>query len=312
LAVFFFESRIGIRQAATKYLNEKTKRSLQRDAIELKKLEPYIGSLPIESIHMGTLQPYIQAQKNAGKKKRTINYALQVVRHILNLAADEWMDEFGLTWLVRAPKIKLLREDDKRQPYPLTWQEQDRLFGTLPTHLKNMALFKVNTGCRDQEVCSWRWKWERQVPGLDATVFVVPKEYVKYGEDHVVVLNSVARQVIDEMRGKVPEFVFTYEGKPIKAMCCTGWRSARERAGLPDLHVHDLKHAFGQRLRDAGVSFEDKQDLLGHKSNRITDHYTSPAIERLMEAAEKTTSGDSRKSPALVSLKQQNKSTKSA
>src|SRR5208283_886231 len=142
------------RQAAIKYLNETTKRSLKRDAIELKKLDPYIGSLPVESIHMGTLEPYIQAQKKACKKKRTINYALQVTRRILFLAADEWMDEFGLTWLVRAPKIRLLKEDDKRAPFPLSWEQQDQLFAELPPHLKRMALFAVNTGCRDREICN--------------------------------------------------------------------------------------------------------------------------------------------------------------
>ncbi len=29
-------------------------------------------------------------------------------------------------------------------------------------------------------------------------------------------------------------------------------------------------HTFGRRLRAAGVSYEDRQDLLGHKSGRIT------------------------------------------
>jgi integrase len=40
------------------------------------------------------------------------------------------------------------------------------------------------------------------------------------------------------------------------------------------VRVHDLKHTFGRRLRAAGVSFEDRQDLLGHKSGRITTHYS--------------------------------------
>ena len=52
------------------------------------------------------------------------------------------------------------------------------------------------------------------------------------------------------------------------------WRKDRQRAGLPQVHVHDLKHTFGRRLRAAGVSFEDRQDLLGHKSGRITTHYS--------------------------------------
>jgi integrase len=300
------------RQAATKYLNEKIKRSLGRDAIELKKLEPYIGPLTLESIHMGTLQPFIDAQKKAGKKRRTINYALQVVRHILKLASDEWMDEFGLTWILRAPKIRLLPETDKRAPYPLSWAEQDRLFNELPTHLRQMALFAVNTGCRDHEICNLRWEWEYDVPELDTSVFVIPKEHVKNNEDRVAVLNSVAKEVIENARGQHPDYVFIYRGKPISTMCRTGWTDARKRAELPLARVHDLKHTFGRRLRAAGVSFEDTQILLGHKSNRITDHYSSPEIWRLIEAAEKTTSRDSRKSPALVIIRRQIQSKKSA
>ena len=35
------------------------------------------------------------------------------------------------------------------------------------------------------------------------------------------------------------------------------------------------RHTFGRRFRAAGVSFEDRQDLLGHKSGRITTHYSA-------------------------------------
>lgn len=56
------------------------------------------------------------------------------------------------------------------------------------------------------------------------------------------------------------------------AMNNTSWQKARVRAGLPQVRVHDLKHTFGRRLRAAGVSFEDRQDLLGHKSGRMTTH----------------------------------------
>ncbi len=42
-----------------------------------------------------------------------------------------------------------------------------------------MALFKVNTGTREQEVVRLRWEWECQVPELETSVFVVPKQFVK-------------------------------------------------------------------------------------------------------------------------------------
>ena len=53
-----------------------------------------------------------------------------------------------------------------------------------------------------------------------------------------------------------------------------------------------------------GVSFEDRQDLLGHKSGRITTHYSAAELENLIEAANRVCGENSRKSPALVLLKQ--------
>ena len=84
----------------------------------------------------------------------------------------------------------------------------------------------------------------------------------------------------------------------------SAWESARVRAGLTQVRVHDLKHTFGRRLRASGVSIEDRQDLLGHRSGRITTHYSSAELENLIEAAEKVCGENSRKSPALVLLKQ--------
>jgi integrase len=45
---------------------------------------------------------------------------------------------------------------------------------------------------------------------------------------------------------------------------------AQARAGLTPVRVHDLEHTLGRRLRAAGLSFEDRQDLVGHRSGRIT------------------------------------------
>ena len=55
-----------------------------------------------------------------------------------------------------------------------------------------MCLFAVNTGCRDKEVCGLRWDDEVEIPRLETSVFIIPKEKVKNREDRLVVLNSVA------------------------------------------------------------------------------------------------------------------------
>jgi hypothetical protein len=51
---------------------------------------------------------------------------------------------------------------------------------------------------------------------------------------------------------------------------------------------------FGRRLRAAGVSFADRQDLLGHRSGRITSHYSAAELSRLIKAAEKVCERDGR------------------
>jgi hypothetical protein len=43
-------------------------------------------------------------------------------------------------------------------------------------HLGRMALFAVNTGLRDSNVCGLQWTWEVVVPEVRRSVFVIPAE----------------------------------------------------------------------------------------------------------------------------------------
>jgi integrase len=304
--IFGVRPKRTFEQAAAKFLLENQhKRSLRSDIDRLKNLMPMIGDLYLDQIHNGTLQPWIDYRRKQGRKANTINHGLKVVRHILNLAASEWIDENGLTWLLVAPKVKLLPVTDMRKPYPLNWEEQDRLLRELPKHLAQMALFAANTGCRDKEIYSLRWDWEVKIPELGTFAFIVPEEFVKNGDERLIVLNQVALSIIEEQRGAHTTHVFHYQGKPIIRMLNSAWCRAREVVGLKQVRVHDLKHTFGRRLRAAGVSFEDRQDLLGHRSGRITTHYSAAELSNLIEAANKVCDrGEGR--PELVVMRRVN------
>ena len=176
---------------------------------------------------------------------------------------------------------------------------------------------------REKEVCGLKWDYEVKVPELDTSVFIIPGDRVKNGEERLVVLNAVAKSVVDSVRGLHPVNVFIRahkkvgELRPLTKMYNTAWKAARERAadawaeqhcetapaGFRKIRVHDLKHTFGRRLRAAGVSFEDRQDLLGHRSGRITTHYSQAELASLIEAAERVCATESRKSPATTWLR---------
>ncbi|MCP4235634.1 MAG: tyrosine-type recombinase/integrase [Aestuariibacter sp.] len=303
--IFGVRPKRSFQEAAIKFLEENLHLASIGDyAMHLKQLDPFIGNLPLENVHLGTLQPFIEARRKQGIKTKSINLALGVVRRILNLAARLWRDDNGLTWLDTPPLIQMLPVTDARKPYPLSWEEQRKLFGGLPEHLALMCLFKVNTGCRKQEVCQLRWDWEVRVPELDTTVFIVPGELVKNREERLIVLNRVANSVVEEVRGVHPDYVFTYKGHPVQSINNSSWKRVRKVIGLPQVRVHDLKHTFGRRLRAAGVPLETRKVLLGHRNGDITTHYSAPELEELLEAANKVCETQSGKSPALVVLKQ--------
>ena len=84
------------------------------------------------------------------------------------------------------------------------------------------------------------------------------------------------------------------------------WQRARKEAGLGDLHVHDLRHTVGMRLREAGVSESTVSDVLWHSTRSMTHHYSVAQIVELHSALEqiKDDSGRWNKSLAMLKLEQ--------
>ena len=291
--------------AAQKYLIEserKKLRSLETVAYHVPLLLPYVGSMALADICNDSLQPFIDERLDEDEvKPSTVNRTLEVARTIMNRAARLWRTN-GKPWLATAPLIEMLDEKaTRRQPYPITWQQQANLLPRLPVHLQRMVLFALNTGARDANVCRLRWEWERQLPELGRSVFVIPPAEFKTNRTHVLILNDAAWSVVQECRGMHPDFVFTYrrervknlhlapamDYKPIATMNNTAFQNARSAAGLERMRVHDLRHTFGQRLRDAGVPEEDRALLLGHAIDGMPQHYATATIARLVEMANK-------------------------
>ncbi|MCX5592477.1 tyrosine-type recombinase/integrase [Alcaligenes endophyticus] len=298
------------RQAATRYLNEYSDQpSAWHTATYLSQLVDYIGDIPVNEIKHSSFERYI-TERQKTVSNRTINIALQRAVRVLNICARKWRDERNRPWLDSVPLIEMLDEKKTaRTPYPLDWKEQEILFSELAPHLRAMALFKVNTGCREQEVCKLQWDWEIPVAELGISVFLIPADFggrfessgVKNGEDRLVVLNSIARTIISNQRGQHPIWVFPYDEGPMARMNASGWRAARRRAaikwerqykkpaaaGFSTVRVHDLKHTFGRRLRAAGSHLEDRQVLLGHTNGSITTHYSAADLSKLLTEVEK-------------------------
>lgn len=200
----------------------------------------------------------------------------------------------------------------------MTWAEQDRLFGELQPHLRDMAELAVQTGARDNVIVNLRWDWVIKVDEFDTTVIAVPKEFVKgRREDKLLILNSKARAVLDRQRGRHAGFVFVWRRErvkhlerpaattyaPIKTINNTGWQSARQRAGLPDVHVHDLRATFANRLAAAGVPEATIAELMWHSRRTVTRRYMVRHLSPLIAAVERIAVPDGSEEVSIASLR---------
>ncbi len=68
-------------------------------------------------------------------------------------------------------------------------------------------------------------------------------------------------------------------GEPVRSIY-KGWDLARRRAGIHELHFHDLRREFASRLMESGAAEHDVRDWLGHANITTTSRYLSSSAFR--------------------------------
>lgn len=285
-------------EAAQRYLTEFDGRDKRRQAYALEALLPYIGKLRLIDVDDEAMSSFKDDRLNGkGRFERksmvgTVNKELTLVTTILNKACRIWR------WIPSAPLIQQTK-GARRTAYPLTWEEQDRLFACLPTGWDvGAALFAVNTGVRKEELFGLKWSDMVALPSIGDDVFVFVLQETKNGEQRAVICNSIARRAVAYQRKNGSAYVFPSRapGRNGEKVRNAGkvWIRAWQAAKLPDgpyikKGIHNLRHTFAHRLRAVGVAQEDRNALLGHARTNLAEHYAMPDIERLLAAAEKVT-----------------------
>jgi hypothetical protein len=164
----------------------------------------------------------------------------------------------------------------------------------LPPYAQPAFLFALNTGLRRQEIVDLRWDQEEQFAERETSVFVLPlghrRKFKKY-----VALNSIARQIIQQQRGKNPTYVFTNnKGKQFTNYGTKMFVDAWTRAGLPkskmiQTGVENLRDTFEYRLRVANVAQEDIEILKGSTKADSLERNRLPSIGSMIDNLEKIT-----------------------
>lgn len=66
----------------------------------------------------------------------------------------------------------------------------------------------------------------------------------------------------------------------------SGFRRAREAAGMPHVHFHDLRHSCATILLSLEVPLDVVRDILGHSTIKTTERYAHALVHRQRQALE--------------------------
>ncbi len=262
------------------------KRSWSTDESLLRNhLLPRLGSRYLDEIVRTDIQKLHQERHAAGAAPGSANRLLILLRYIFNLA---------LRWEVPGVKanpcrgVPLLQENNQRERY-LSQPEAQRLYQALCQSdnplLSYIVPMLILTGARKREVLDARWE------DFDLQRRIWRIAMSKSGKARHVPLSDGAVQIL----GTVPHqegcpwaFANPKTGKPFVSIFYA-WDTARKRAGLADVRIHDLRHSFASLLVNAGRTLYEVQHILGHTQVKTTQRYAHLSQDTLREAANEAT-----------------------
>ena len=186
-----------------------------------------------------------------------------------------------------ASAVPLMPEDNRRERY-LSAEEAQRLNEAVCKSDNQMLKFiipaLVLTGARKREVLDARWEdfdFERRLWRIPVTKLGRPR-HVPMSDGLIRLLDSVPRHACPWV------FPNPKTLRPFAAIHY-GWDTARNRAGLADVRIHDLRHSFASLLINSGRALFEVQRILGHTQVKTTQRYAHLSQDTLLAAANAAT-----------------------
>ncbi|WP_290874516.1 site-specific integrase [Aquabacterium sp.] len=216
----------------------------------------------------------------------SVRLELALIGHLFTVAIKEW----GLG-LIYNPVLNI------RRPSPgagrnrrLSAKEEAMLFALIDQYsnpmLRWIARIAIETGMRSSEIGTLK------LDQVDLKKRVVLLKQTKNTTQRTVPLSKKATELFTEAVAnptrpkKETNLVFFGEpGKDEKRRPYNfnkAWREIKAKAGMPDLHFHDLRHEAVSRFVEAGLSDQEVSAISGHKSMQMLKRYTHLRAEDLV------------------------------
>lgn len=207
----------------------------------------------------------------------TVKRDLGILSHVFEIARKEWgihahnpVRDIKLPPSSRARDRRLLtsQQDDEDEERRLLIACQD----ARNPFLLPIIRLALETAMRQGELIGLRWE------NIDLNRRIAHLPDTKNGEARTVPLSTTAIKVLRELPRSILGRVFP--GLTTEAVKRAFMR-ATCRAGIENLHFHDLRHEATTRLFEKGLNIMEVSSITGHKDLRMLRRYTHLKAEDL-------------------------------
>ena len=223
----------------------------------------------------------------------TIQKEFALLSHLFNIARREWgLPVDNPVKDVSRPKIRngrtrFLSKEEAQKLLDIAKESRNR-------KLYPYLLLMMHTGMRPSEAAGLTWgdvDLESRLVKLNIT-----KTDMRY-----VPLTEMAGNVLHLIRpqdAKNDTYVFlpleSLKSERVRNLPCLHFKSAfetaRSKAGLEDVHLHDLRHTAASHLLMAGVDIRTLAEILGHKTLQMVHRYTHLLNDHKLKAVDRINS----------------------
>ena len=206
------------------------------------------------------------------KGHTTANRAVQLLRRLMTFARVNPNP-------CAKGEIRFFREEP-RERY-LSGDELAKLLGAIDsetnTTIADFTKLCLWLGQRRGNIASMRW----DELDLNRGIWAIPGAKFKTHKPLVV---PMAQPAIDVLKGRKQdgEYVFPGDGKGGHLVePKAGWKRILDRAGLHNIHLHDLRHNVASWAVQNGASLYAVGKVLGHANQATTQRYAHLALDPL-------------------------------
>jgi integrase len=207
----------------------------------------------------------------------TLRREFSILHHMFEIARGEW----GLpvpTNPLKGLTIGALRPHRERR---LRTGEEEALLSAAAKSRNQLITpiirLAIETGLRRSELL--RLEWPRV--DLKQRLLLIPDS--KNGRPRHVVLTQSALAVMLSLPRK-DQRVFELSCNALRL----AWERIKRRAGVEDLHFHDLRHEALSRFFEMGLTVPEVAALSGHRDPRMLFRYSHAMRERILETMDRS------------------------